>query len=68
MLQWAQGSYDWAREDPRLVGLNPWHYSERQNSGYPHDKYPFGLGTVDFPQVLAALRDIKTGGGAAPWR
>ena len=24
MLQWAKGSYDWARSDPRIVGLNPW--------------------------------------------
>ena len=24
MLQWAKGSYNWARSDPRIVGLNPW--------------------------------------------
>ena len=25
-----------------------WHYSTRQNTGCPHDKYPFGMGVVDF--------------------
>ena len=24
MLQWAEGAYDWARSDERLVGLAPW--------------------------------------------
>jgi hypothetical protein len=24
MIQWAQGAYEWARSDPRIVGLNPW--------------------------------------------
>ena len=54
----------WLATEDRIAGLNPWHYSTRQNSGYPHDKYPFGLGAVDFPRVLAALRAIKTGGKA----
>jgi hypothetical protein len=25
LLQWAKGSYDWARKDSRIVGLNPWY-------------------------------------------
>ena len=26
LLQWAATCYDWARTDPRVVGLNPWHW------------------------------------------
>jgi len=25
MIQWAIDVYDWARNDSRIVGLNPWH-------------------------------------------
>jgi len=49
----------WIANEPRIAGLNPWHYSPRQNSRYPHDKYPFGLGVVNFPKVLSALRELK---------
>ena len=49
----------WMANETRIAGMNPWHYSTRQNSGYPHDKYPFGMGVVDFPRVVAALREMK---------
>ena len=49
----------WMANETRIAGMNPWHYSTRQNVGYPHDKYPFGMGVVDFPRVVAALREMK---------
>jgi len=49
----------WIASEPRIAGLNPWHYSSRQNAGYPHDKYPYGMGAVDFPRVIEALRALK---------
>jgi hypothetical protein len=52
MLQWAQGAYDWARADPRLVGLNPWHYT---SSGKPGRFQP---GLDGMPAVLAAYKRI----------
>ena len=51
MLQWAQGSYDWARQDTRLVGLNPWHYTGT-TPGF------FEPGLVGLPAVLSAYRAI----------
>lgn len=49
----------WIAEEPRLAGLNPWHFSSRENAGYPAGKYPFGWGVVDFPRVVAALAALK---------
>ena len=49
----------WLTTDDRIAGLNPWHFSTRQNANYPINKYPFGLGAIDFPRVIAILRDIK---------
>jgi hypothetical protein len=53
MLQWAKGSYDWARSDPRIVGLNPWHYTTR--SAGPG---PFEPGLSGMPAVFAAYKAI----------
>jgi hypothetical protein len=52
MLQWAKGSYDWARSDPRIVGLNPWHYTQRGSPG------PFEPGLSGMPAVFAAYKAI----------
>ncbi len=27
-MQWAVGIYNWARTEPRLIGLNPWYYAQ----------------------------------------
>jgi hypothetical protein len=51
MLQWAQGAYDWARTDERIVGLNPWHYT----SGDPARFQP---GLNGMPAVLEAYQKI----------
>lgn len=51
MLQWAEGSYNWARSDPRIVGLNPWHYTGASGG-------PFQPGLVNMPAVLAAYKAI----------
>lgn len=29
MVEWAHATYDWAREDERFVGINPWHWMQR---------------------------------------
>lgn len=50
----------WVAQEPRIAGLNPWHYSPRQNNKYPHDKYPYGWGAINFPKVMEALRQLKT--------
>lgn len=51
MLQWAKGSYDWARNDSRIVGLNPWHYTT-EGVGL------FEPGMSGVPQVFAAYKAI----------
>ena len=51
MLQWAKFSYDWARDDQRLVGLNPWHWE----SGAPG---MFEPGMPKLPKVMAAYKKI----------
>lgn len=51
MLQWARDSYEWARTDPHLIGLNPWHW----NSGAPGRFEP---GMSGLPAVAEAWRQI----------
>ena len=47
MVQWALDSYNWARSEPRMVGLNPWHWS----GGFaPNAKFEPGL--VGLPAVV----------------
>jgi hypothetical protein len=50
MLHWAAFSYDWARSDPRIVGLNPWHWSGTPGAG------EFQPGLAEMPAVLDAVR------------
>ena len=58
MLQWAKGSYDWARSDPRIVGLNPWHYNTDTAAGAKRPGGPFEPGLAGMPAVLAAYKAI----------
>lgn len=52
MLQWASFCYDWARSDPRIVGLNPWHWSGTPGAG------EFQPGMAEMPAVLAAVSSL----------
>lgn len=47
----------WGREDPRLAGLNPWHFNFR---GHPQHGPPcdMQLGAADLPGVVDKLREI----------
>ena len=50
----AKGSYDWARSDRRIVGLNPWHYNAGTATGANRPGGPFEPGLAGMPAVLAA--------------
>jgi len=50
----------WLATEPRIAGINPWHFSTRSNRNYKPGTYPFGLGLIDFPKVLEALKKIMT--------
>jgi len=52
MLQWASFCYDWARSDPRIVGLNPWHWAGTPGAGR------FQPGLAEMPAVLDAYQKI----------
>lgn len=52
MVQWAAFCYEWARTDPRLIGLNPWHWSGTPGAGQ------FQPGLAEMPAVLAAVSDL----------
>ena len=55
MLQWAKGAYGWARSDPRIVGLNPWHYTSNGENP-PYSEFEPSL--EGMPAVLAAYKAI----------
>ena len=50
MLHWASFTYEWARRDSRIVGLNPWHWTGAPGSGR------FEPGLAEMPAVLDAVR------------
>ena len=58
MLQWAKGSYDWARSDPMIVGLNPWHFNVDSPAGPSGLGGPFEPGLAGMPALLAAYKAI----------
>ena len=53
LLQWAAACYDWARTDPRVVGLNPWHWDTRSATDPM-----FEPGLEGMPHLLAAYEAI----------
>lgn len=44
--------FRWAKEDPLIYGMNPWHFN--YGAGGPG----FTYGAIDLPKALAALRKI----------
>jgi len=55
MLQWASDCYDWARADPRLIGLNPWHWD-----GPMMKNTKFEPGLANLAPLRAAYTKIGT--------
>lgn len=61
-----RGFLEWARDDPLLVMMTPWHMNDR-SSGMGVN---MGPGAVNFPAVLSELRTINQligGAAAAAW-
>ena len=54
LLDKLRGFWAWAQEDPKVVGLSPWHLNDR-SSGMGAN---MGRGAIEFPSVLAELRAI----------
>ena len=50
-----RGFLEWARDDPLLVMMTPWHMNDR-SSGMGVN---MGPGAVNFPAVLSELRTIN---------
>jgi hypothetical protein len=53
MIQWAIDVYDWARNDSRIVGINPWHMN-----GAPKVNASFEPGLVYMPELLRTYKKI----------
>ena len=49
--------FAWAKEDPRVAGINPWHFNNRDKRQHipPCDMQ---LGAADMPDVVAELEVI----------
>eukprot|EP00035_Acanthoeca_spectabilis_P033536 m.24187 g.24187 ORF g.24187 m.24187 type:complete len:336 (+) comp6038_c0_seq1:79-1086(+) len=52
VVSWALAAYDWAREDPRVIGLNPWHWSSTRTGPM------FEPGLAGLPVAEAVYRQI----------
>lgn len=53
LAQWAATVYEWARADPRVVGLNPWHWNTRSTTSGM-----FEPGLVGMPGLLQVYQAI----------
>jgi hypothetical protein len=53
MINWALEVYDWARNDSKIVGLNPWHMN-----GAPQVNASFEPGMNYLPAVLETWKKI----------
>eukprot|EP01051_Picozoa_sp_SAG22_P016498 SAG22_NODE_2340_length_2689_cov_1.976448_2_plen_585_part_01 len=49
--------FEWAKVDPRVAGVNPWHLSRRSHSQHP-TPCDMMLGAVDMPDVMKLLRSM----------
>ena len=68
MAAWAQASYDWARSDPRFIGLVPWHWAQpgfpSASSWPPQTSMEPGLGHMSegMRELWAEIgREIRSG-------
>ena len=56
LLDKLRGFWKWAKEDPLVVGMSPWHMNDRTaNMGAN-----MGPGAINFPPVLAEMRRMLT--------
>ena len=53
LLDKLNGDWAWAQADPRVLGINPWHWATRPNPAKKMD-----LGAGDFPKLAARLKEI----------
>ena len=52
------GYYNWAMEEPRIIGMNPWHFNNRTGPEHapPCD---MNIGAIGMPKTLEKLREIR---------
>ena len=48
----------WAMEEPRIIGMNPWHFNNRSHPQH-HPPCDMELGAISMPKTLAKLKEIK---------
>ncbi len=54
MLEWATGAFAWAQADPRIVGLNPWHWGLQTHIHTMH-KHVYMMMSNDFFLITACI-------------
>jgi len=52
------GYYNWAMKEPRIIGMNPWHFNNRSSPQH-HPPCDMKLGAIAMPKTLAKLKEIK---------
>ena len=52
------GYFEWAKNDTRIAGMCPWHWSSRFNNPQIAGMCDALLGAIEMPDVVALLRDI----------
>ena len=66
LLAKLNGFIDWAQKEPRMVLMNPWHYSDLGappnqkrvvNKNHARDG-EYTLGAYAFPKLMARLREL----------
>jgi hypothetical protein len=57
----------WAKAEPRVAGLNPWHFKNRTHPQHP-PPCNMETGAVGMPNTLAVLQTLRPGGEARPRR
>ena len=51
------GFFQWAKNDSRVAGFNPWHFGNRSSPQFG-GAYDQRLGAISMPSVLDKLREI----------
>lgn len=56
MTEVANQYFQWAKTDPRIIGLNPWYFLHQPNM--PSSFNPYDLSTGDLPALAAVWAGI----------
>ena len=65
-MEKLDGYWAWSQDEPRIVGLNIWHWNSIKVTGTAKVDTEYAIGAEGLPVVVARLQEIRKALGPEP--